>query len=604
MSDHNSNLYRLRHSTAHLLAYAVLKLFPGVKIAIGPVIEDGFYYDFDFSKADLSILKKHNLDTINDKALKLIEQEMKTLKKQNGEITQDWITINEAKRLFKDQPYKLEIIKEIETGKRDDFGKKGKVSIYTMGDFIDLCKGPHLKNTSEIKAFKLTSIAGAYWKGDSKNKMLTRIYGTAFANQKKLEEHLNIIKQAKERDHRLLGKQLDLFVFSDLVGPGLPLWTPKGTILRTELDNFVWDIRSKYNYEKVEIPHLTKRKLYEISGHWDKYKDDLFKIKSREGNEYAIKPMNCPHHIQIYARKEHSYRELPQRYCNTTMVYRDEQSGELLGLSRVLCITQDDAHVFCRETQLEQEIDIIWNIVSEFYKTFNFELEVRLSFSDPKKPENYLGDRSIWEKTESQLKSIAERKNLKHYIAYGEAAFYGPKIDFMLKDSLKREWQVATIQIDRNMPARFGLYCINENSEKEPIVMIHAAIMGSMERFISILLEHTAGKLPFWISPIQVVLLPISEKQSEYSNKILEELKKSNLRASINLKNQTLSEKIRNVELEKIPISLIIGQKEADTKTVTIRYRGGKQEKMIDITKAIEIFLNLNKSRSFSLTDS
>ncbi|GIW63440.1 MAG: threonine--tRNA ligase [Patescibacteria group bacterium] len=602
MSNQADDLYKLRHSTAHLLAYAVLKLFPGVKIAIGPVIEDGFYYDFDFSSADLSVLKKQGIETINDKVLEVIEAKMQQLKQGNYKITQDWISVEQARDIFKDQPYKLELIQEIQTGKRDDFGKKDKVSVYTMGEFIDLCKGPHLNSTDEIKVFKLTKIAGAYWKGDSSRQMLTRIYGTAFQSQKQLDEYLTLIEQAKERDHRHLGKQLDLFVFSDLVGPGLPLWTPKGTVIRTELDNFVWNLRRKYNYEKVEIPHLTKKALYEISGHWDKYKDDLFKIITREKNEYAIKPMNCPHHIQIFARKENSYRDLPQRYCNTTMVYRDEQSGELLGLSRVLCITQDDAHVFCRETQLEQEVDIIWNIVEEFYTTFNFQLEVRLSFSDPEKPDNYLGERSIWEKTEAQLKAIAEKKQLKHYTAYGEAAFYGPKIDFMLRDSLKREWQVATIQIDRNMPERFGLYCINEASEKEPIVMIHCAIMGSMERFISILLEHTAGKLPFWLSPVQINILPISEKQAEYSQEIEAELKKHNFRIFNNLKNQTLSEKIRNAELEKVPVCLILGQQEAENKTVTIRLRGGKQMKNIKLPEAIKKFKDLNRTKQYNLT--
>ena len=562
-------LFKIRHSAAHLLAYAVKTLYPGVKIAIGPVVDDGFYYDFDFGKAKIS-----------EEDLPKIEKKMQELAKKEFEFLQEWWDIEKAKKFFKEEPYKLEIIDEIEKGERDDFGQKGKVSVYISGDFIDLCKGPHVKNIKEVGAFKLLKVAGAYWKGDEKNKMLTRIYGTAFESQKELEEYLKKLEEAKKRDHRRLGKELDLFTFSPLVGAGLPLWTPKGTILRQLLDEFVWSLRKKRGYVKVEIPHITKKDLYETSGHWEKYKDDLFKIKTREGDLFALKPMNCPHHTQIFARRPHSWREMPVRYANTTMVYRDEQSGELLGLSRVRSITQDDAHVFCRKNQIEQEFEIIWDIVDEFYSAFNLPLKVRLSFHDPKNPQDYLGDEKIWQQAEKALEKIAKKRGANYFVAPGEAAFYGPKLDFIATDSLGREWQVATIQLDMNMPERFDLYCINEKGEKERIVMIHAAIMGSIERFISLLLEHTGGKLPFWLSPVQLVIVPVADKHLEYAKKVLETLKKAGLRAEIDSSSHTVSFKIKRAVEQKIPYVAVVGDKEEKTGTVNLRDREGHQEEM------------------------
>ena len=385
----------------------------------------------------------------------------------------------------------------------------------------------------------------------------------------------------KEHDHRMIGRELDLFTFSELVGSGLPLWTPKGTIVRQELDQFVWELRSKQGYERVTIPHITKRELYEKSGHWQKFAEDLFKITAREGREYALKPMSCPHHTQIFARKPHSYREMPQRYAETTMVYRDEQSGELGGLTRVLSITQDDAHVFCRETQMKSEFNIVWDIIEKFYGAFGFSMKVRLSLHDPKEPEKYLGSPEQWKVAEDTLREIAKERNANTFDGIGEAAFYGPKLDFMTTDSLDREWQVATIQLDMNLPERFDLTCINEKGVQERIVMIHAAITGAIERFLAILLEHTNGILPVWLSPVQARVLPVSEKNNEYAKEVLEILKAAGIRAEMDDANESLGKKIRNAKTEKIPYLLVVGEKEVEAKTVSVESRDkGKLDAM------------------------
>lgn len=378
----------------------------------------------------------------------------------------------------------------------------------------------------------------------------------------------------KERDHKKLGKELDLFTFSELVGSGLPLWTPKGTLIRQELDAFVWELRSKYDYQRVTVPHITKRSLYETSGHWQKFAEDLFKITSRDEREYAMKPMNCPHHTQIFARRPHSYREMPQRYAETTMVYRDEQSGELNGLTRVLSITQDDSHVFCRTTQIKDEFLKIWDIIDTFYKQFGFTaLKVRLSFHDPKASEKYLGTPEIWKSAEDSLREIAHERGADSFEAQGEAALYGPKLDFLATDSLGREHQVATIQLDLNLPDRFDLYCVNEKGEHERIVMIHSAIMGSIERFMAVLLEHTAGVLPLWLSPVQVKVLPVSEKHAVYAREVLNELKVANIRAELDDANESLGKKIRSAKTEKIPYLLVVGDKEIEAETVSVESR-------------------------------
>ena len=461
-------LEHYRHTLAHLLAAAVLELYPDALPTIGPAIDNGFYYDFEFAKP------------IAEADLNDIEKRMRELLPFWKEMIGKEVSEKDAEAFFKVNPYKLEIIKDLTA-------KGEKITLYSAGHFTDLCRGGHVDNPAKdivVDSFKLSRIAGAYWRGDEKNKMLTRIYGLAFASKKELDEYETMMKEAEKRDHKKLGRELDLFAFSDLIGAGLPLWTPKGTLVRNLLDDFVWELREKAGFEKVEIPHITKKELYIASGHWDKFKEELFRITTREGHEFAMKPMNCPHHTQIYARTQWSYRDLPQRYANTTACYRDEQTGELSGLSRVRAFTQDDAHIFCRMSQAKDEFLKVWDIVQAFYKVFGFDLRIRVSLHDPAHPEKYIGDADNWKRAETMLKEIVNSKKADWYEGLDEAAFYGPKLDFMAKDALNREWQVATIQLDMNMPERFDLICINERSEKERIVMIHCAIMGSIERFL------------------------------------------------------------------------------------------------------------------------
>jgi threonyl-tRNA synthetase len=571
MPESKSSLDAIRHSLAHLLAAAVLKEFPDAKLAIGPTIDNGFYYDFLLPRS------------LAPEDLKGFEKTMRGLASKELVFEGKRVSEAEAKKIFKDQPFKLELIEE--------FVKEGKeLTIYetkfpsssllaTRPLFFDLCRGGHVENTKEIPtdAFKLDKIAGAYWRGDEKNPMLQRIYGLAFASKKELEDYLTMRKEAEKRDHKKLGPQLDLFVFSDLVGAGLPLWTPKGTILRNLLDDFVWELRKKRGYLKVEIPHITKKDLYVMSGHWDKFKDELFRITTREGHEFAMKPMNCPHHTQIYARRQWSYRELPQRYANTTMCYRDEQSGELSGLSRARSFTQDDAHVFCRMGQVKEEFLKIWDIVHEFYAAFGLKLRVRLSLHDPAHMEKCLGEPKKWEVAEGMLREIVTEKKGDWFEGIGEAAFYGPKLDFMAKDSLGREWQVATIQLDMIMPERFDLTCVNEKGEKERIVMIHAAIMGSIERFLSVIIEHFAGAFPVWLSPVQAAVLPVSEKFSEYGGRIHEALLAAGIRSELGEANESLGKRIRSAEMMKIPYVLVVGEKEEKNGTVAVRSRKGDE---------------------------
>jgi len=428
-------------------------------------------------------------------------------------------------------------------------------------------------------SFKLARIAGAYWRGNEKNAMLTRIYGYAFPTKAELDAFLAMLAEAEKRDHKKLGPELDLFTFSPLVGSGLPLWTPKGTLVRNLLDGYVWEMRKVRGYDQVEIPHITKKDLYQTSGHWDKFKDDLFRITTREGHEFAMKPMNCPHHTQIYARRKWSYRELPQRYANTTMVYRDEQSGELAGLSRVRAITQDDAHVFCRMSQVKQEMLNIWDIVETLYGTFGFSLRVRLSMRDPEHMEKYLGEPEKWDFAENMLKEVAATKKTETFAGLGEAAFYGPKLDFMAKDSIGREWQVATIQMDMNMPENFNLSCVNEKGENERIVMIHAAIMGSIERFLAVLIEHTAGAFPTWLSPEQVWVLPVSDKFAEYGSQVLETLRAAGVRAEMPATDSTLGARLREARRLKVPYMLVVGEKEASSGTLSVNSRDRGQQK-------------------------
>jgi threonyl-tRNA synthetase len=558
--ESKGNLHNIRHSLAHLLAIAVLEKDPGAKLAIGPVIDNGFYYDFQFSEGF----------NPTPKDLKEIEKSMRKMTNREVPFEGREVSVDEAKKQFAGQPYKLELIEE--------FAKEGKtLTLYKTGEFTDLCRGGHVENTKEIPgdAFSITHTAGAYWRGDEKNPMLTRIYGLAFESKEALDAYLVQVEEAKKRDHRKLGKELDLFTFSELVGPGLPLWTPKGTVLREQLDNYVRALRDKYDYQRVTIPHITKKALYETSGHWAKFQNELFKVTTREGKEYAMKPMNCPHHTQIFARTQWSYRDMPQRYSETTMVYRDEQSGELGGLLRVLSITQDDSHVFARAGHIKQEFFAIWDIIDTLYSTFGFKLHVRLSFHDPATFEKYLGTKEIWDSAESALREIAIERKADYFEAPGEAAMYGPKLDFMAKDSLGREHQVATIQLDMNLPERFDLTCINEKGEKERVVMIHSAIMGSLERFSAVLIEHLGGMFPLWLSPVQIKILPVSEKHAEYAGSVYKKMKEANMRVELDASNESLGKRIRVAKIEKTPYLLVLGDKEVEAGTVTAERRDG-----------------------------
>ncbi len=561
--EKGDGLANKRHTLAHLLAAAAGEIykFDKIKLTLGPAIDNGFYYDIDFGN-----------EKIADKDLKKLEDRMRKILSKWIEWGHKEISKEEALKFFKNE-YKEELINEIA-------GRGEKITAYTCGVFTDLCRGGHVNNPAKEIApdsFKLDHVAGAYWRGDEKNKMLTRIYGLAFNNKEELDAYLIQREEAEKRDHKKLGKDLDLFTFSELVGAGLPLFTPRGTLVRDMLDNFVWELRQAVGYERVDIPHITRKELYEKSGHWEKFKDDLFKINTREKHVFAMKPMNCPHHTQIYNRRQWSYKELPQRYASTTKVYRDEQTGELGGLSRVRSITQDDAHVFCRLKDAGDEMGKIYNIVKTFYSAFGFVLKPRLSLHDPKNMSAYLGTEEIWQNSENALRKIIEKNGEKPIEALGEAAFYGPKIDFMAKDAIGREHQVATIQLDMNMPERFDLFCINEKGAQERIVMIHAAIMGSIERFMSILIEHTAGAFPLWLSPVQVKVIPVREQHNKYAKEVFEMLKENNIRAEFEDADENLGTKVRSAKNEKIPYWIVIGDKEIEAKKVTLESRDNGQ---------------------------
>lgn len=574
MSEENKNLEHKRHTLAHLLAAAVLVDYPHAKLTLGPAIDHGFYYDIDFSAGEAP----------GDEDLKKIQKHMKKMLGQWTSFEHKEVSADEAREIFAGNQFKTEMINDLE--------EKGEtITLYTAGagtkaEFTDLCRGGHSENPSEeiaADSFKLDKIAGAYWRGDEKKPMLTRIYGLAFNSKEDLNAYETQLEEAKKRDHRKLGKELGLFSFSELVGPGLPLWSPKGTVLRQLIDDFVQKLRKEKGYETVAIPHIAKKDLYETSGHWQKYSDDLFKVNAKEGDEhetYVLKPMNCPHHTQIFDSVPRSYREMPQRFAETTMVYRAEQSGELSGLTRVLSITQDDAHVFCRETQLRDEIEAIWDIVNTFYGAFGFELKVRLSYHDPEEPEKYLGDEATWQETEAMMKQIAEDRNADYFIGVGEAAFYAPKVDFMATDSIGRVHQVATIQLDRLLPERFDLTCVNEQGEKERVVMIHAAIAGSLERFTAVLIEHLGGNFPLWLAPVQLAIIPVADAHNEYATKVYDELKAIGLRVEMDDSKESMGKKIRNAKKAKLPYFLVIGDKEMTDKTVTLESRDGESQVM------------------------
>ena len=547
------------HSSAHLMAEALEKLYPGIKLGIGPSIENGFYYDVDPGDR-----------TITEADLPKIEKKMKELASHKEEYVRREVPKKEAMEYYKNKgdQYKVELINELEDG---------TISFYTQGDFTDLCRGPHLPHTGYIKAFKLLSVAGAYWRGNEANKQLTRIYGISFPKQKMLDEYLEMLEEAKKRDHRKLGKQLGLFTFSQKVGSGLPLWLPKGAQLRERLENYLKKIQKEYGYEQVISPHIGQKELYVTSGHYEKYGKDSFQPISTpaEGEEFLLKPMNCPHHCEIYKNYAFSYRDLPVRYAEFGTVYRYEQSGELHGLTRVRGFTQDDAHIFCRPDQLEEEFIKVMDIILKIFRALDFNnYTVQISLRDPNKKEEYIGSDENWEKSENAILEAVKHKGIEAKIEYGEAAFYGPKLDFMVKDALGREWQLGTIQVDYNLPDRFDLEYVGSDDQRHRPVMIHRAPFGSMERFVAVLLEHTAGKFPLWLTPDQAVVLPISEKFNGYAKEVSNYLNKEDIRSLVDLRNEKVGRKIRDNELKKIPYLLIVGEKEHENSSVSVRKQG------------------------------
>ena len=555
-ADGKSTLW---HSSAHLMAEAIEQLYPGVKFGIGPDIESGFYYDIDTGEK-----------TLTEADLLEIEKRMLDLAREKQTFSRVEVSKNEALAHFtaKGDEYKLELISDLEDG---------KITLYKSGTFTDLCRGPHLPNTSFIKAVKLTSLAGAYWRGDEKRKQLTRVYGITFPKKTELDEYLLLLEEAKKRDHRKLGKELELFAFSQKVGSGLPLWLPKGAQLRERLEQYLKKVQKEAGYLPVITPHIGNVNLYKTSGHYEKYGQDSFRVITTpiEGEEFFLKPMNCPHHCEIYNVKPHSYKELPLRLAEFGTVYRYEQSGELHGLTRVRGFTQDDAHIFCTPDQIKSEFKGVIKIIMKIFKALDFnEFITQISLRDPNNPTKYIGSDENWEKAERAIIEVAEEEGLQSVTAYGEAAFYGPKMDFMVRDAIGRKWQLGTIQVDYNLPERFDLTYIGADNEKHRPVMIHRAPFGSMERFVAVLIEHCAGKFPLWLSPEQVIILPISEKYQNYAEKVLKFLNNSDIRALIDDRSEKTGKKIRDAELRKIPYMLVVGEKEELENQVSVRKQG------------------------------
>ena len=549
----------LWHSSAHLMAEALEFYYPGIKLAIGPPIENGFYYDIDFGSYEIS-----------EKDLSKIEKKILELAREKNEFIRKEVSKKEAEDYFKDKqdPYKLELIQELEDG---------SITFYTQGKFTDLCRGPHIPHTGFIKAVKLLNIAGAYWKGDENNKQLTRIYGITFEKQKELNIYLDQLEEAKKRDHRKLGKELELFTFSEKVGQGLPLWLPKGTELKDRLIDFMKKAQVAAGYLPVSTPHIGHKDLYVCSGHYDKYGADSFQPIStpHEGEEFLLRPMNCPHHCEIFKSSPKSYRDLPLRFAEFGTVYRYEQSGELHGLTRVRGFTQDDAHIFCRPDQLEEEFMKVIDLVLYVFNALNFkDFVAQVSLRDTNNKSKYIGSDENWNKSENAIINAAKEKGLSTIVEYGEAAFYGPKLDFMVKDALNRSWQLGTIQVDYNLPERFELEYTGSDNQKHRPVMIHRAPFGSLERFIALLIEHTAGKFPLWLNPEQFIVLPLSEHYNEYAKEVLKLLKNYDIRGLVDERAEKVGRKIRDAELNKIPFMLIVGEKEANENKISVRQQG------------------------------
>ena len=557
------------HSSAHLMAEALQELYPGIKFGIGPAIENGFYYDVDPGEA-----------TIKEGDFPAIEAKMLELVAKKEEIKRQDISKADALKMFGDrgEEYKTELISELEDG---------KITTYTQGAFTDLCRGPHLPNTSYLKAVKIMSVAGAYWRGDEKRKQLVRLYGITFPKKKMLDEYLALMEEAKKRDHRKIGKELELFTFSTAVGAGLPLWLPRGTQLRLKLEDFLKRIQKKYGYQQVMTPHIGGKQLYVTSGHYAKYGKDSFQPihTPQEGEEFLLKPMNCPHHCEIFKSFPRSYKDLPLRFAEFGTVYRYEQSGELHGLTRVRGFTQDDAHLFCRPDQLKDEFLKVMDIIFIIFKALDFEnFEAQISLRDKVNRDKYIGSEENWEKAESAIIEACQEKGLKAKIEYGEAAFYGPKLDFMVKDAIGRRWQLGTIQVDYNLPERFGLEYTGEDNKKHRPVMIHRAPFGSMERFVAVLIEHTGGTFPLWLTPDQVAILPISEKFNDYAYEVKRQLEAEDLSVLVDDRNEKIGRKIRDTELKRIPYMLIVGEKEAENNEVSVRKQGEGDKGSMKIT--------------------
>ncbi len=580
-----SELYKIRHSAAHVLAEAVLEFYPEAKLAIGPPIEDGYYYDFDLGKDE-----NGKPNTFSPEDLEKIEAKMKQLLKKNAKFEQSSMTIDEAKQFFADQPYKLELIEELAAGKVDENGNPisepvSQVGIYTQRDFVDLCRGPHVAFTKKVKAnsVKLLRTGGAYWRGDENKPQLQRIYGTAWHNRVELDEYLKLLEEAKARDHRRLGKQLGLFHISQLVGSGLPLWLPKGAILRETLENFLRQAQLKRGYLPVITPHIGKLDLYIKSGHYPYYKDSQYTPIDVDDEKFMLKPMNCPHHIEIYKSEPHSYRDLPLRLAEFGTVYRYEQSGELNGLTRVRGFTVDDSHLFVTPEQLEEEFIGVVDLIQHVFTTMGFEdFRARLGTNDPNS-EKYAGTPQMWQQGISAIKQAADKAGMRYTVEEGEAAFYGPKLDFIFRDVLKREWQLGTVQVDFLLPERFELEYMGEDGQKHRPVMIHRAPFGSMERFVGILIEHFNGAFPLWLAPVQAVMVPITDRNVPYANKVAAELRAAGMRVEVDASNGRMNAKIRNAQLQKVPYMLVVGDKEEESNAVAVRTRDNEDRGAISV---------------------
>ena len=575
--DDEEGKHAFWHSSAHLMAEALEELYPGIKFGIGPAIENGFYYDVD---AGNTIIKETDLPQI--------EEKMKELAARKEPIIRKNISKADALKIFEEKgdEYKIELIQDL---------TDGTITLYSQGNFTDLCRGPHLPDIGKIKAIKLLSVAGAYWRGDEKRKQLTRIYGITFPTKKMLDEYLVLLEEAKKRDHRKIGKELELFMFSDMVGKGLPIWLPRGTDLRLRLEEILKKIQRRFDYQQVITPHIGNKQLYITSGHYAKYGKDSFQPihTPEEGEEYLLKPMNCPHHCEIYKFKPRSYKDLPLRIAEFGTVYRYEQSGELHGLTRVRSFTQDDAHIFCRPEQVKDEFLKVMDIIFIIFKALDFNnFEAQISLRDPNNKEKYIGTDENWDKAEKAIVEACEEKGLKASVVLGEAAFYGPKLDFMVKDAIGRRWQLGTIQVDYNLPERFELEYTGEDNQKHRPVMIHRAPFGSMERFVALLIEHTAGKFPLWLAPDQVVILPISEKHNQYAFEVEKILKEKSIRAIVDDRNEKIGRKIRDNELKRIPYLLIVGEKELTGKEVSVRRQGEGDKGTMKIEDFAQLILN------------